>query len=178
MLTRQPIQATHETLSSLSHAKEENDATSSSALLPHGQSSCPTLTGESIPEPSCVPPHPPSSQLYLSPAHSCPRATAHLPRGATNITKSCQKSSSHPNPVRTQLSLAETESRRAGKERTKEARRATAKTRCPWGTVFTGNPHGISWKQSGAVFFSHTDLCLPSPEPLALEAGQRKIYLC
>lgn len=169
LLTYQLIQATYETLSSLDHAKEENDATSSSALLlPNGQSSCSTITGENSPEPSCVPSHTPSSQLYPASACSCPRAT----------TRSCQQLSSHPNPIRTRLSLAETESRRAGKERKKEARGATAKTRCPWRTVFTGNPHGISWKQLGAVFSSHIDLCLPSPEPLALESGQRKMYLC
>lgn len=178
-LTCQPIQATHETPSSLAYTREENYATSFSALspptwpelLPHFNrgkyprtilcsSTSPIFINSLI--------HSLLLWLLLPQGHHTPLTGSHQNR----------QSSFHPNSVRTRLSLAETGSRRARKERKKEARSTTDKTRCPWRTVFTGNPHGISWKQSGAVFFSQTDLCLPSPEPLALEAGQRKIDLC
>lgn len=153
----------------------ENGTTSSSALLfPRGHSSCPTLTGKISQNPFCSftslsPQLPPSSAL------SCP--TAHLTRGATNTSRSCQQLSSHPNPLRTWLSLAETV-QRCRERQEREATRATAKTRSPQRTIFTGNVHGISWKQTDTGVFSHPGLCLLSPELLALEAEQRELYPC
>lgn len=101
------------------------------------------------------------------------------PHGATNTTRRCQQLSCHPNPLRTRLSLAETEPRRAKNNKGRRLQgELQPKQGCPWRAIFTNDPHGISWKQSGAVFSSHRGLCLPSPEPLVLEAGQREIQLC
>lgn len=85
--------------------------------------------------------------------------------------------SSHPNPLRTWLSLAETV-QRCRERQEREAMRATAKTRSPQRMIFTGNVRGISWKQTDTGVFSHPGLCLLSPELLALEAEQRELYPC